>query len=131
MADFTNLEVFHKAHALALNVIRVSLAMRGPVGLAIRGQMVRAALSAPTNIVEGSAKGSDREFARFINIAIASISELEYHLIVGRDTQLISQRDFESLFHQLVDVRKMLAGLQRRLKAGATVKAGSRSAGSR
>lgn len=140
MADFKKLKVFHKAHALALNVIRLVAKIRGPIALAIKGQMVRAALSVPTNIVEGSIKGSDRDYARFVMISIGSLSELEYHLMVARDTNLISNGDFDSLFGQLVDVRKMLTGFHRRLKLTANAsrssvnapvsKANSRSAGS-
>jgi four helix bundle protein len=55
MADFKKLDVFHKAHALALATVKVSAGMRGYVGTGIKSQMVRAALSVPTNIVEGSA----------------------------------------------------------------------------
>lgn len=117
MADFRKLEAFPKAHSLALNVIREAAGMRGPIAMAIKGQMVRAALSVPTNIVEGSAKESDRDYARFISISIGSLSELEYHLMVASDTELISQTHFESLFHQLVEVRKMLSSLLRRLKS--------------
>lgn len=117
MADLKKLDVFHGGHALALNVIRASASMRGPIALAIKGQMVRAALSVPTNIVEGSAKGGDREFARFVKIAIGSLSELEYHLTVAVDTELISQATFESLFGQLVTERKRLVNFLHRLNA--------------
>jgi four helix bundle protein len=107
--------------------------MRGPIGMAIKGQMLRSALSVPTNIVEGSVRGSDRDYARFIKISIGSLSELEYHLMVASDTELISHVSFQSLFDQVVDVRKMLNGFHRRLIASAdrsASKADSRSAGS-
>jgi four helix bundle protein len=134
MADFRKLEVFDKAHALALTVIRASAEMRGPIAQLIKTQMVRAALSVPTNVVEGSAKDSDRDYARYVSISIGSSSELEYHLLVARDSGLMSEMTFQSLLDQLIDVRKMLTGLRRRLKASADAagsKAGSRSAGSR
>jgi len=129
VADFKKLDVFRGGHALALNVIRTSASMRGPIALAIKGQMVRAALSVPTNIVEGSAKGSDREFARFVRIAIGSLSELEYHLMVAADTELISQTTFESLFGQLVSERKKLVNFLHRLKA--SIDASASKAGSK
>ncbi len=116
MADFKKLEVFHKAHGLALKVIRLSASLRGPIALTLKGQIVRAALSVPTNIVEGSVRGSDRDYARFVKISIGSLSELEYHLMVARDTRLITETGFESLYDQVVDVRKMLTGFHRRLK---------------
>jgi four helix bundle protein len=73
--------------------------------------MVRAALSIPTNIVEGTGQQSGREFGRFIRFALNSASELEYHLIVAHDIKAIGLNDFDSLTSQTVEVRKMLQGL--------------------
>ena len=72
-------------------------------------------MSIPTNIVEGTGQRSGREFGRFISIALKSTSELEYHLIVARDIQVISLNDFESLSSQAIEVRKMLHGLRNRV----------------
>lgn len=79
--------------------------------------MLRAAMSIPANIVEGTGKGSAAEFCRFLAIAIGSISELEYHLIMARDTKILSRSDFESLLSKAIDVRKMLCGLIAKLKS--------------
>jgi four helix bundle protein len=78
--------------------------------------MVRSAMSIAANIVEGSARKSDPEFARFVKIALASTSELEYHLIVGRDSNVLAKSDFHSLSAQTIEVRRMLYGLLRRLE---------------
>lgn len=121
MADFKRLHVWRKAHALALNAHRVSAGMRGTGSSVLRNQLIRAALSVPSNIVEGSAKHGDREFARFVKIALGSLSELEYHLIVANDMGWIRQTDFESLVDQLVDVRKMLTGFLKRLVEDASL----------
>lgn len=77
--------------------------------------MVRAAFSIPTNIVEGRGQRSEREFARFLRIALNSGSELQYHLIVARELRLISEQDFTSLSDQTTEVRKMIHGLLSRL----------------
>lgn len=74
-------------------------------------------MSIAANIVEGSARRSDPEFARFAKIALASTSELEYHLIVGRDSNVIGKSDFHSLNDQTIEVRRMLYGLLRRLES--------------
>jgi len=74
--------------------------------------MLRASASIPTNIVEGTGQKTGKEFARFITIALNSGSELEYHLILAHDLDLISQNDFKSLTDQAVRVRKMLFGLR-------------------
>jgi four helix bundle protein len=79
--------------------------------------MVRAAMSIPTNILEGCGQESRREFARFLRYAINSASELHYHLIIGRDMEVIRVNDFASLVTQTIEVRKMLSGLLRRVSA--------------
>ena len=115
MGDFKKLLVWRKAHALALNCHRVASQLRGSGLASLRSQLTRAALSIPTNIVEGQGQASKRDFARFLGYAINSASEVEYHLIVGRDIEAIPLRDFSSLHTQLVEVRKMIHGLKRSL----------------
>jgi four helix bundle protein len=60
----------------------------------------------------GVAEGADKEFSRFVGYALSSSSELEYHLILARDTEVLPEADFVSLISQTVTVRKMLYGLQ-------------------
>ena len=73
-------------------------------------------MSVPANIVEGKGQKSGREFARFLDYAINSSSELEYHLMVARDISAISLSEFTSLRDQLVEVRRMLYGLQKSVR---------------
>jgi four helix bundle protein len=115
VSDFKKLKVWRKAHALALNVHRVATRIRGSDNAALRRQMVRAAMSIPTNLVEGAGQQSGLEFARFISISLNSTSELEYHLIVARDMRAITVSDFKSLSSQAIEVRKMLYGLRNRV----------------
>lgn len=117
MSDFKRLKVWRKAHALALNVHRVAVRIRGSDNAPLRSQLLRAAMSIPTNIVEGTGQTSGREFGRFLSIALKSTSELEYHLIVARDIRVISLSDFKSLSTQAIEVRKMLHGLRNRVVA--------------
>ncbi len=72
-------------------------------------------MSISTNIVEGVGQKTGREFGRFIRIALNSSSELEYHLMVACDIELMSVADFESLCMQTIEVRKMLYGLLTRV----------------
>ena len=87
---------------------------------ALRDQITRAAMSVPTNIVEGSAHASPREFARFLQYALASVSELEGHVQLARDLELMTEQDFTVFLARIVDVRKMLHGLLKSLKATRT-----------
>jgi four helix bundle protein len=115
VSDYRKLIVWRKAHALALNVHRVAVKLRGADHGALRSQTMRAAMSIPTNIVEGSGQQSRKEFARFLRFALNSTSELEYHLTVARDTEAIEAIDFDSLSAQTIEVRKMLHGLLKRV----------------
>jgi four helix bundle protein len=115
MSDFKKLRVWRKAHALTLNTHRVVASIRGAQYAALRSQMIRAAMSVSANIVEGREQKTEREFARFLGYALASTSELEYHLIVARDLRAITNTDFSSTLGQLIDVRKMLHGLLTKL----------------
>jgi four helix bundle protein len=117
VSDFKNLKVWRKAHALALNVHRVATGIRGPDNAGLRNQLLRAAMSIPANIVEGTGQRSGKEFGRFLDIALKSTSELEYHLITARDIAVIRLSDFESLSAQTIEVRKMLYGLRTRVTA--------------
>ncbi|MFL5552836.1 MAG: four helix bundle protein [Gemmatimonadaceae bacterium] len=119
MSDFRKLKVWGKSHALALNAISVAKKIRGSESSALRMQMIRAAMSIPTNIVEGSGQESSKEFGRFLSIAIKSSSELEYHLVLAADLQVITKNDFASLTDQTVETRKMLYTLRSRVVASA------------
>ncbi|MDP9203942.1 MAG: four helix bundle protein [Gemmatimonadota bacterium] len=111
MSDFKKLQVWQKAHALSLTIDRMCKRMRGSQYASLRSQTFRAAMSIPANIAEGRCKNSDKDFARFLGYALSSCSELEYHLIVARDTKVIPESDFVSSISQTITVRKMLYGL--------------------
>jgi four helix bundle protein len=99
MSDFKKLLVWEKAHALT-----------------------RAAMSVPANIVEGRRQSSEKEFARFIGIALNSGFELEYHLIVAGDIGAIPKPECETLLSETIEVRKMLFGLLRKLNSNNAVR---------
>jgi four helix bundle protein len=102
---------WQKAHALALKAYRIATGIRRSHDIALRSQIIRAAMSIPANIVEGRRQESEKEFARFLRIALNSGCELEYHLIVARDIGVMSEGDSQSLLADAVEVRKMIHGL--------------------
>jgi four helix bundle protein len=104
-----------KRRALSLCVDRASARIRGGKYASLRSQIFRAATSIPANIAEGRRQTSEKEFARFLGYALNSSSELEYHLILARDTEVMSEEDFASLVSQTITVRKMLYALMKRL----------------
>ena len=126
MADFKKLTVWQKARKLAVATIRACEEISGSTGSIVRNQLVRAIMSVPSNIAEGSAKKSDRDFARYVRIALGSVTEAENHLIISTDLELIDQERFSALNSQIEDVRKMLTGLEKRLSSDASSQASRR-----
>ena len=114
MQDFKKISAWVKAHALLLNVHR---AVRGfpREYVSLRSQLRRAAESVPTNIVEGSARDSQKEFASYLQSTISSSSELEYHLKVAHDYGVLSQRNWQDLTRDTIEVRKMVTVLRKRV----------------
>ena len=119
MADFKNLNVWQKAHQLSLDTFQACEGIKGSPATIVRDQLLRSVMSIGSNIAEGSAKQSDREFARFVRIALGSCTESENHLLLAGDLELIDQKAFEGLNKAVEDVRKMLNGLVKRLSADA------------
>jgi four helix bundle protein len=78
--------------------------------------MRRASASIGANIAEGSCRKGDCEFGRFLQIAMGSASELEYHLLLAHDLKLLQLLDYERLSGGVVEVKRMLASLIRSLK---------------
>ena len=112
MQDFRQLRVWGRAHAFAMAIRQC--AEDFPRSYAdLRTQIVRAAESIPSNIVEGCGAATSREFARFLDISIKSASEVEYRLQLARDYGLISSASWELLSGEVVEIRKMLYGLRR------------------
>lgn len=117
MADYRKLRVWRKAHALALNAHRVASRIRGQQYATFRNQIIRSAMSVPTNIVEGRTQQTEASFVRFLRISLGSINELEYHLLAARDIGAISVGSHLSLASQVEEVRMMLHGLIRQLES--------------
>ncbi len=82
----------------------------------IADQMKRAAVSIPSNIAEGQARSSSKEFLRFLSIANGSLAELDTQRIIAERLGFLSFERSSNLSHQLTEVRKMLFALARTLK---------------
>ena len=116
MQNYHQLSVWRKAHAIALNVHRLSERMPREGNSGLVGQVRRAALSIPSNIAEGATRGSDKDFVKFLQIALASAAEVEYQLEFAAAASLIPAAEFTIRQQELTEVRKMLAGLTKRIR---------------
>ena len=117
MQSFKNLKVWEKTHTLTLDVYQSSKTFPREEIYGLTSQMRRASASIGANIAEGTCRRGDLDFARFLQMAAGSSSELEYHLLLARDLKLLEVLDFERLSSQAVQVNSMLASLMQRLRA--------------
>ena len=83
----------------------------------ITNQIRRAAVSIPSNIAEGAARSSHKEFSYFLSIAVGSIAELETQLFISRNLAYLNGSDFEKLDLKLTIIRKMATGLKKSIDA--------------
>jgi four helix bundle protein len=109
---FTELKVWQRSHALVLQVYRVTKAFPPEERYGLTSQLRRATLSVPTNIAEGSKRQTNAEYARFLNIAEASMAEAEYLLMVSRDLGYVPAIVITPLLAEADEIAKMLNGLR-------------------
>ena len=117
MHNFRRLLVWQRAHSVAVNIERLVLQMPRRDNAELISQLRRAAVSIPANIVHGSARASDKEFVRFLGIALASAGEAAYHLELAADTGRISREALEQRTAELAEISRMLVGLIRRISS--------------
>lgn len=105
---YKELKVWQKADGLAFEVYRLTKNFPKDEVYGLISQLRRAALSIPTNIVEGYARKGDKELARFINIAIGSMAETEYLLDFSRKFGYITEKEHESIEALRSEVGRLL-----------------------
>src|SRR5947208_15094264 len=86
-------------------------------GGTLRLDHATATVKIAANLAEGCGRNGDAELARFCAIAMGSASELEYHLLLARDLQLITPTDHSDMALRTTEVKRMLAGLIQKLTA--------------
>jgi four helix bundle protein len=122
MQNYRRLRVWRHAHSLALNVRSVTTGFPRTGFASLKTQITTAAESVAFNIVEGCGANSPKEFARFLDIAIRSTTEVESQLELARDYGILSRPTWDSLSADTIDVRRMLWELRNKVLApsGAT-----------
>ena len=109
--------VWQKAHKTTLVVYRQSQRFPGTEQYGLTSQMRRSCASIAANITEGCGRGSDKEFRRFLLIAMGSASETEYHILLAHDLDLLNAEIYQDLTDQVQEIKKMLASLIKKLTA--------------
>lgn len=121
MRDHTKLRAFQLADDLVMAVYQATHSFPSEEQFGLRSQIRRAAVSIPSNIVEGCGRATDSEYLRFLDIAFGSLRELSYQLDLSRRLGFVTRENFENCHPTLVETDKVLAALiharRRALKA--------------
>jgi four helix bundle protein len=116
MRDFRKLKVWEKAHRLTLEVYKATVGFPKEEMYGLTSQIRRSSTSIPANIAEGCGRDGRAEFSRFLNIAMGSASELEYHLLLANDLNILGEQAYLPLEREVIEVKCMLTGLIQKLK---------------
>jgi four helix bundle protein len=114
--DFRKLDVWTRAHQLTLTVYKATKTFPKEEVFGLTSQTRRCCVSIEGNIAEGCGRGGKQEFARFLQMALGSASELECHLLIARDLNLLEGKTHLALQSEAEGIKKMLSGLSAKVR---------------
>ena len=117
MKDFRQLKVWDKAHRLALAPYRSTVTFPPDERFGLTSQIRRCSSSVAANIAEACGRDGDGDFCRFLQVAMGSITELDYHWLLAHDLGFIEHAPYEAMVEQIVEVKSMLAPLIRKVQS--------------
>jgi four helix bundle protein len=92
MKDFRDLVVWQKSHQLTLAAYRETMSFPSDERFGLTSQIRRSAASVPANIAEGCGRCGNGEFHRFLQVAMGSASEVEYHFLLAHDLKYLKRK---------------------------------------
>jgi four helix bundle protein len=110
-ADTNKLLVWQKSHELTLKIYQITNRFPKEEMFGLTSQIRRAAASVPSNIVEGKARGSSKDYKRFLLIARGSLEETKYQLLLAKDLKYIDEQKYKDVLNLAMEVGRLLAGL--------------------
>lgn len=113
MQDYQKLLVWQKSHKLVLDMYLVTKNFPKEELYGITSQFRRACISISANIVEGSGRKTQPDFARFLTMSLGSANEVEYFLLLSKDLEYLKLEKYDLLTQQLIEIRKMLISLEK------------------
>ncbi len=116
MRDHTKLRAFELADEVVVLVYQLTARFPKEERYGLTSQMRRAAVSVPSNIVEGCARDSQADYLRFLYIAFGSLRELRYQLSLSNRLGLLGDQEPSGLEAKVIETEKVLNGLIRSLR---------------
>lgn len=117
MRDHSKLRAYELADEIALLVYRISKDFPKDEIYGLTSQMRRAAVSVPSNIVEGCARESQQEYLRFLEIAFGSLRELRYQLSLAKRLGYVPEGTASECDAKIMEAEKVLNSLVRSMRS--------------
>ena len=117
MIDYRKYKVWQKSHNLVLEVYKATSLFPSTEKYNLASQINRAVISIPTNIAEGCGRETQKELIRFLYISSGSAHELEYLIFISQELGFIEQQNANDLLSRLLEIKKMLASLIKKIKS--------------
>ncbi len=121
MHNFKELKVWQLSRNLVKEIYEVTSDFPSSEKYGLVSQIRRCTVSVPTNIVEGSGRNTDKDFAHFLNISLGSAYELETLLILSFDVNLINEDQLDKFLIRISEIQKMTFGLIKTLRQESNV----------
>lgn len=115
MHNYKNLKIWQLSRILVKVVYELTTYFPSNEQYGLTSQIRRAVISIPANIAEGSGRGTDKDFSRFLDIAISSSFELETELTLATDLNYISNEQCTPVLNQIQEIQKMIFGFKEKL----------------
>ncbi len=117
MHQFKELVIWQKSRKFCSQIYKATSYFSNDEKFGITNQLRRASISIPSNIAEGSSINSNKDFSKFLEIAIGSAYEIETQLLIAFDLEFLNQNQTENLISQLDEIIKMISKFRFTLKA--------------
>jgi four helix bundle protein len=115
MRNFRELKIWQKGIDIAIKTYRVTETFPKEDKFTIVQQMNRASISIPSNIAEGCSRKSEKDYFRFVEIALGSTYELETQIFIAEELKKGNQQLLQELKITLIDEQKMITRFQQSL----------------
>jgi four helix bundle protein len=114
--NFEDLMVWQKSVGFAADVYSMTAAFPAEEKYGLTSQIRRASVSVASNIAEGSARDTDKEFIRFLYIARGSRAEAKTQLIIAQRIGFISKNDVDTMVARIDELSRMISGLRKSME---------------
>lgn len=116
MHRFKQLEIWRQSRQFCTQIYLVTNHFPNEERFGLTTQLRRSSVSIPSNIAEGSSRKSNKDFARFLEIAIGSAYEIETQLLISNDLGFIEEEKLNPLLSKIELINKMIYNFQITLK---------------